>query len=87
LFLHGLGDTADGWILPMRKLRLKYPHIRFVILTAPKMKITANKGAEAHAWHDIIKGLEMIDEEKCEGLENSRRMGIIIYLQKVKFIL
>jgi len=47
-------------------------------------KITANKGGLFSAWHDLIKGLDQIDEEKSEGLEESRRIVEKYINQEIK---
>lgn len=33
IFLHGLGDTADGWADEMAKLAEEMPHIKFILPT------------------------------------------------------
>jgi predicted esterase len=34
IFIHGLGDTAAGWVSEMRRFNLANPHLKFILPTA-----------------------------------------------------
>lgn len=34
IFLHGLGDTSEGWSFEMMDIQDKYPYIKFILPTA-----------------------------------------------------
>ena len=53
IFLHGLGDTAQGWAPVMRMLSRRLPTIKFILPTAASRPITINYNAVMPAWYDI----------------------------------
>lgn len=55
IFLHGLGDTAAGWEPVARMLSKSFPHIRFILPTAPSSPVTCNFGAVMPSWYDIVE--------------------------------
>ena len=72
IFLHGLGDTAEGWSDVMEhQFRTRLPHVRFVLPTANEYPITLNQGFRCTAWHDITelneidKGNVFLDENEA----------------------
>lgn len=71
--LHGLGDTAHGWVDTVEgALAPALPSTRFILLTAPTRPVTVNGGAPMPAWYDIVSlGKERI-HDAAEGLEESR---------------
>eukprot|EP00455_Lapot_gusevi_P020248 TRINITY_DN2150_c0_g2_i3.p1 TRINITY_DN2150_c0_g2~~TRINITY_DN2150_c0_g2_i3.p1 ORF type:complete len:250 (-),score=82.95 TRINITY_DN2150_c0_g2_i3:199-873(-) len=71
IWLHGLGDVADGWASEIRGIFSRVlPHVKFICPTAPVMPVTLNGGMRMTAWHDI-KSLHEIDGEDFAGLDNS----------------
>ncbi len=54
LWLHGLGDSGDGFapIVP-ELVRPGWPALRFVFPHAPVRAVTINGGARMRAWYDI----------------------------------
>lgn len=52
--LHGLGDTAGGWIDVARMLgqQQSLQHVRFVLPTAPLQPVTINMGMKMTSWFD-----------------------------------
>jgi hypothetical protein len=42
--MHGLGDTADGWIDVAESLAMQLPHVRFILPTASEKAVTLNNG-------------------------------------------
>lgn len=51
IFLHGLGDTGNGWagIFP----ELSIPHLKFIAPTAPTRPITVNMNMSMPGWFDV----------------------------------
>lgn len=54
IWLHGLGDTAEGWFDPMAMLAADHPQTRFILPTAPSRPVTMNNGFVMPAWMDIV---------------------------------
>jgi hypothetical protein len=71
IFMHGLGDTANGW-MPMlqHELSPSLPHVKFICPTAPQSRVTLNGGMRMTSWHDIVD-LNDLDENPPVGLEES----------------
>ncbi|KAK7062169.1 acyl-protein thioesterase 1 [Favolaschia claudopus] len=53
IFLHGLGDTGNGWKPVADMLKRENPHIKWVLPHAPSMPVTGNGGMMMPAWFDI----------------------------------
>lgn len=55
IFLHGLGDTGNGWTFLADQLRTDpaFNCVNFLFPTAPDMPITANNNYRMPAWFDI----------------------------------
>ena len=53
IFLHGLGDTEQGWMALSGMLRQRAPHLRYVTATAPVMPVTVNMGMRMTSWFDM----------------------------------
>ena len=54
IWLHGLGDTGDGWSQVVPGLGLpKSMRVRFVFPHAPMQAVTINGGIVMRAWYDI----------------------------------
>lgn len=62
LFLHGLGDSGNGWSFMAEHAKElgKYPQyqklndVKFVFPNAPIRPVTANRGMEMPAWFDVF---------------------------------
>lgn len=52
--LHGLGDTGDSYVEPMKLLINKCGIEEAVILTAPKKNVTVLGGMETRSWFDVL---------------------------------
>ena len=52
VWLHGLGDTAEGF-LPVFKARPLHEGLKYVLLTAPMREVTANFNMRMPSWYDI----------------------------------
>ncbi len=71
IWLHGLGDSGNGFAPIVPQLRLPAHHrIRFVFPHAPIIPVTINNGMEMRAWYDI-KTLSFQDRADMEGVERS----------------
>jgi predicted esterase len=55
IFLHGLGDTGNGWkpVADMLQKDSGVSHVKWVLPHAPIKKVTANMGMQMPAWFDI----------------------------------
>ena len=63
IWLHGLGDTGNGWYSSMKEISIKCDWIKFILPTAPHLSITLNGGSKMNGWHDI-KALTDLDLNK-----------------------
>ncbi|KAK4535968.1 hypothetical protein CDCA_CDCA06G1993 [Cyanidium caldarium] len=76
IWLHGLGDTAEGWAPVMPELRL--PSTRFILPTAETRSVTLNFGIEMPAWSDIFSLDERVREDEQGILESVARVSRIV---------
>lgn len=72
IFMHGLGDTGDGWGSLMPQIDAVLPpalrgSIRWICPHAPQRPITLNGGLRMPGWFDL-RGLTADEEEDAEGL-------------------
>lgn len=70
VFMHGLGDSAEGFADVAEMLAQKMPHVKFVLPTAPTNPVSLNGGMRMNSWYDIV-GLDDRASETCDGLEES----------------
>eukprot|EP01038_Epipyxis_sp_PR26KG_P006433 gene6433-8851_t len=76
IFLHGLGDTADGWASTIAEFGI--PETKFILPTAQTIPITINGGATMPGWSDIY-GLDSNAPEDKSGFDaTSNRINNII---------
>lgn len=68
IFLHGLGDTGNGWAAAMSEI--KPPHTKVILPTAPTIPVTINAGAKMPSWFDL-HGLNPNTPEDETGLNAS----------------
>mmetsp|Transcript_19975 Transcript_19975/g.41573 ORF Transcript_19975/g.41573 Transcript_19975/m.41573 type:complete len:333 (-) Transcript_19975:104-1102(-) len=79
IFLHGLGDTPDGWsklteVLPSIRPNLANIDITYVFPPAPYIGVSVNGGEKMPGWFDVFDwpiGLDAKDDPK--GLAQSVR--------------
>lgn len=59
IFLHGLGDSGNGWSFLGQQLQaldpVAFQSTTFMFPTAPMMEITANGGHPMNAWFDLME--------------------------------
>ncbi|KAJ1552639.1 hypothetical protein HK405_010561, partial [Cladochytrium tenue] len=53
IFLHGLGDSGEGWVPAAVQLSASLPHVKFVLPSAPAIPLTMANGGLVPAWFDI----------------------------------
>ncbi|EJD01534.1 Phospholipase/carboxylesterase [Fomitiporia mediterranea MF3/22] len=67
IFVHGLGDTGEGWE-PVAKMLSKdegLKHVKWVLPHAPIKPVTANMGMSMPSWFDIYDfGFNAREDEK-----------------------
>jgi len=73
IWMHGLGDTGDGWRDVMEIIQTKNPHIKFILPTAPIRPVTINMGMRMPAWYDITD-LSSRGKEEYPGIEETRQI-------------
>ncbi|CAG9862089.1 unnamed protein product [Phyllotreta striolata] len=66
IFLHGLGDTGQGWASAMAIVRP--PHVKVICPTAPTMPVTLNAGFHMPSWFDL-KTLDESGPEDEQGIK------------------
>ena len=73
IYMHGLGDTADGWSDSLADaIAPSLPHAKFILPTARSRPVTINGGLPMPAWYDIESLGRARTEERCEGIAESR---------------
>ncbi|MGL4474657.1 MAG: alpha/beta hydrolase [Shewanella sp.] len=74
IWLHGLGDSADGFAPIVKSLQLpKNSSIRFIFPNAPEQAVTINAGYIMRAWYDI-KSLDLHDRADMAGVMASEQL-------------
>ena len=72
IWLHGLGDTGDGWSQVVPGLALpKSMRMRFVFPHAPKMAVAINNGYVMPAWYDIREA-NLSERADVAGVQRSQ---------------
>lgn len=85
IFMHGLGDTANGFAGVCHSLAIEMPHIRFVCPTAPTSPVTMNRGMHMPSWYDIV-GLENRAAEACDGIGESAQIVTGLLEREVRVV-
>lgn len=72
IWLHGLGDTGDGWSQVVPALALPPEmRVRFVFPHAPKMPVAINNGFVMPAWYDIREA-NLAERADVAGVQRSQ---------------
>jgi len=76
IFLHGLGDTGDGWLSMLSEICPS--HIKIICPNAPVTPVSLNFGMAMPSWFDI-KSLSFDAEEDEKGIvaSSDRLKGIM----------
>ena len=82
IWLHGLGDSGDGFAPIVPVLNLPKNHgIRFIFPHAPEQAVTINNGYIMRSWYDI-KSMDLHNRADMEGvLESEKRVKSLIQEQ------
>lgn len=70
IWMHGLGADASDMVGLADQLMIKEVPLRHVFIDAPSRPVTLNGGMVMPAWYDIL-GLELVDREDKQGIEQS----------------
>ncbi|CAG9771131.1 unnamed protein product [Ceutorhynchus assimilis] len=68
IFLHGLGDTGQGWAQAMHAIRA--PFMKVICPTAKTIPVTLNAGFRMPSWFDL-KTLDESGPEDEEGIKTA----------------
>jgi phospholipase/carboxylesterase len=73
IWLHGLGDTGDGWSMVDSELGVQDElGARFIFPHAPRRSVTINAGMVMPAWYDIRRlDARYFEDEDDEGIHES----------------
>lgn len=71
IIVHGLGDSAHGWIDVAEQLSGALPHVKFILPSATDKPVTMNGGMHMPSWYDIKNLGNNRALETCDGLEDS----------------
>ena len=72
IWLHGLGDTGDGWSQVVPGLALPASmRVRFIFPHAPKMAVAINNGYVMPAWYDIREA-NLAERADVAGVQRSQ---------------
>ncbi|ODN74426.1 acyl-protein thioesterase 1 [Cryptococcus amylolentus CBS 6039] len=61
IFLHGLGDSGQGWLPVAKMLWSSFPHVKWILPHAPPIPITLNQGMSMPGWFDL-SNLSRLDD-------------------------
>jgi len=81
IFLHGLGDTGNGWSGIFASI--KKPHIKYIFPTAPIKPVTLNGGFQMNAWFDIF-GLTGTAPQDEKGIKESSQTVMDLVQEEIK---
>ncbi|MCF1428615.1 MAG: carboxylesterase [Shewanella sp.] len=73
IWLHGLGDSGDGFAPIVPAFNLGDAHgIRFIFPNAPEQPVTINKGYIMRSWYDI-KNMNLLERVDMAGMLGSEQ--------------
>lgn len=70
VILHGLGDTAEGFVNIAESFTVQFQHIKFILITAKEIPVTLYGGTKVNAWYDIT-GLSEEHRDNVNGIDAS----------------
>ncbi|KAF0730712.1 hypothetical protein Ae201684_011827 [Aphanomyces euteiches] len=71
IFIHGLGDTAYGWVDSVAHISQTLPHLKCILPTAKTQPVSLNMGMPMPSWYDI-QSLSDREGDPCSGIEESQ---------------
>eukprot|EP01080_Neovahlkampfia_damariscottae_P005355 gene5355-9163_t len=73
IFLHGLGDTGDGWSQEFSfAFKEKFQETKFLFPTADNRSISINMGHKMPGWYDIYSLEDRTSKEDKKGILESK---------------
>ncbi len=83
IWLHGLGDSGDGFAPIVPALNLPADHsIRFIFPHAPEQAVTINQGYVMRSWYDI-KSMDLHNRADMTGVLESERLVQILLQEQI----
>jgi len=73
IWLHGLGDSGEGWKSAMEDFQSMTPNVKYILPHAPIQPVSLNGGMKMRSWHDI-KSLNTVDASDFKGLDDSKKL-------------
>ncbi|CAJ1392086.1 unnamed protein product [Effrenium voratum] len=84
IWLHGLGDTGEGWADVGPQLQQRLPSVRFLFPTAAEQPVTVNGGMWMPSWFDINSLNPNNFQLNPPGLKQSARYVLALVEEEVK---
>ncbi|KAH7887483.1 Phospholipase/Carboxylesterase-domain-containing protein [Phlebopus sp. FC_14] len=81
IFVHGLGDTGEGLSPIADAMSPAFPHVKWVLPTAPRMPVTANMSERMTSWFDIYSfdfRYDQSEEDRSGMLKSARTIDQLI---------
>jgi len=83
IWLHGLGDSGDGFAPIVPVLDLPSNHsIRFIFPHAPEQPVTINQGYVMRSWYDI-KSMDLHNRADMAGVLESERSVLALIQEQI----
>jgi len=83
IWLHGLGDSGDGFAPIVPVLDLPVDHsIRFIFPHAPEQAVTINQGYIMRSWYDI-KSMDLHNRADMAGVLESERSVLALIQEQI----
>ncbi|KAL0491332.1 lysophospholipase II [Acrasis kona] len=85
IFLHGLGDSGEGWASAFVKLSKSMPYLKVILPSALKLPVTLNGGARMPAWYDLMGLSESSGEDSVGFQETVKQLKALIKNENEEF--
>ncbi|KAE9418617.1 hypothetical protein Angca_008013, partial [Angiostrongylus cantonensis] len=72
IFLHGLGDSGEGWS-DVFAHEIRHDNIKYICPSSASRPVTLNMGMRMPAWFDLF-GLDASAREDTEGIAQATRL-------------
>jgi len=83
IWLHGLGDSGDGFAPIVPVLDLPVDHsIRFIFPHAPEQPVTINQGYIMRSWYDI-KSMDLHNRADMTGVLESEQLVLALIQEQI----
>ncbi|KAF9583596.1 hypothetical protein BGW38_009087 [Lunasporangiospora selenospora] len=84
IFIHGLGDSGQGWAPVGEELGQYLPHVKFIFPNAPSQPVTLNFGMRMPSWYDIVDLGDLNQEQDEKGMLASRQQVMQIVRDEIE---